>query len=767
MVALGLGEAEIRAERDVSTNRRAGLRSARLEHQARAPKDGRFDKDEFFSGHSVGGTLASYLHGPKIGGLLPLEGQTRANPKYVWYDRADDTSRRFRLPDNSGIYEVRDGVDGAPPELFPDVDAPRGNLTAMSDMECTHDRLVLRSPRGRRVAGRPLRAAGRPRPDRLAVGDATGTVTYAQLDRAANHVAAALLALRPGREETVALLLGHEATMIAAIVGALKAGKIYVPLDPALPAARIAHLIDDAQARVIVTDTRHASLLGSVPPPGPAVVNVDALATGASASAPVGPIPADALCYLLYTSGSTGEPKGVPHSHRNVLADIRRQARDLRVGHDDRYALLFPCSSSTSVSAIFGALLNGASVFLFDLRANGLAGLARWLAERAITICDIAAPAFRQMAAMLPAGAGLPALRLLAPGGEVLTRRDADLVRERISPGCVLQNALGTTETRTIAQYFVDRYTVLDGPTVPVGHAVEGKTVLLLDEERRPVPVGEVGEIAVQSEYLSPGYWRNPELTRAVFLPDPAGGRRRIYLTGDLGRQLDDGRLVHLGRKDTQVKIRGYRVETAEVEMALLALADVKDAVVAAHRDERGDVSLVAYVVAAAGCAPTVSALRASLARTVPSYMLPRAFVLLDALPRTLSGKVDRPALAAPPRVRPALGNPFVGPRNAIEVQITRMWEEVLEVDGLGVTDDFLELGGDSLRATQILFRVRDRFRVEPPMERLLEAETVAELAIEVLLALAAQLGGADLEDVLAQTEPPPDAGQVGDGAVP
>ena len=587
-------------------------------------------------------------------------------------------------------------------------------------------------------------------PHRVAVGDATRTLTYAELDREANRIARALLAVRPEHAETVGLLLGHEAAMIAAIWGVLKAGKIYVPLDPALPAERIAHLLDDAQARTIVTDAGRAPRLDSLGPELSEIVNIDALATDAPAPAPAVPIPADALCYLLYTSGSTGEPKGVPHSHRNVLADIRRQARDVRVRDDDRYGLLFASSSSSSVSSIFGALLNGASVWLFDIQVNGLARLPRWLDDHAITICDFSVGAFRQVAAMLPVGGSLPALRMISLGGEVVTRHDVELCRERLSPDCVLQNAMGCTEARVVSQYFVDRHTALDGPTVPVGHPVDGKTVLILDGDRRPVPVGEVGEIAVQSEYLSPGYWRKPELTEAVFLPDPTGGNARIYLTGDLGRQREDGCLVHLGRRDAQVKIRGYRVETAEVEVALLALAEVADAFVTAEREDGGEASLVAYVVPASHPAPTMSALRAALARTLPVYMRPRAFVLVDALPRTRNGKIDRPALPPPPRVRPAIEQPRVAPRNPTEAEIAQVWEEVLEIEGVGVEDDFVELGGDSLLASRILVRIAERSRVEPTLARLFEARTVAELAVEVLQAQAAQLETAALERALA-----------------
>ena len=603
-------------------------------------------------------------------------------------------------------------------------------------------------------------------PDRAAVADATHTWTYAELDRTAHHIAQALLAHSATAEQTVALVLGHEVRMIAAILGVLKAAKIYVPLDPALPPDRLAYVLADAQVGVVVTDTRHARVLHALSGPLPAILNLDELDSSAPVRAPRLAIPPDMLCQLLYTSGSTGAPKGVPHSHRNMVADMRRQTRDARVGQDDRFALLYSFSFAGAVSPVFGALVNGASVSLYDLNARGLAALPRWLEDRAITICDIAVSAFRQLAAALGPGARFPTMRFVGLPGDVVTRRDVDLFRAFFPRDCVLQNTLSASESRVITQYLVDRDTAVDTPTVPVGYAVEGKTLLLVDEQGQPVPTGEIGEFVVQSEYLSPGYWRKPELTAAAFLPDPTGGNRRIYRTGDLGRDLGGGCFVHLGRKDDQIKIRGYRVEIAEVEMALLALAEVKDAFVAAHRNDHGEGSLVAYVVAAAGCAPTVSALRAALAQTLPPYMLPRAFVPLDALPRLLNGKVDRVALPAPPRARPALGNPMVAPRNAIEAEIGRLWEAALEVDGIGVTDDFLELGGDSLRLTQILSGIRERYGVEPTLARLLEVRTVADLTIEVLLARAADLGGADLEYALARIEPTPESDHAGRGPV-
>jgi acyl-coenzyme A synthetase/AMP-(fatty) acid ligase/acyl carrier protein len=289
-------------------------------------------------------------------------------------------------------------------------------------------------------------------------------------------------------------------------------------------------------------------------------------------------------------------------------------------------------------------------------------------------------------------------------------------------------NRLGTTETLTFRCYFIDHDTPIGETGVPVGYAVPDKDVLLVDERGERVEPGAIGEMVVRSRYLSPGHWRNPDLTRATFLPDPADGTLRLYRTGDLGRLGADGCLEHLGRKDFQVKIRGRRVETSGVEEALLASSTIREALVVARR-RRGDESLVAYVVPATRPAPDVSTLRRFLAARLADYMVPSAYVFLDALPLLPNGKADRRALPAPGTNRPELDVPFVAPRDDVEAAIARIWSEVLEVDRVGVDDDFLDLGGDSLMGARIIARVTDRFDVTVPLRLLWEASTVARMA--------------------------------------
>ncbi|MCW5559534.1 MAG: AMP-binding protein, partial [Verrucomicrobiae bacterium] len=393
-------------------------------------------------------------------------------------------------------------------------------------------------------------------PDRLAVRDGDLRWTYAEVKSRADAVAAAVLEYLEDGPAPVALLFDVEAAVIPAIYGVLAAGKFYVPLDPTSPRARLQILLEDTGCRLLLT--RGTAGERAAGWPGVRVLDLDTLpAASAPPARPAGLEPTS-LAYVLYTSGSTGKPKGVIQTHRNILADMRRQGNDLSTEAADRYGLLFSAASSASACSIFGALLNGAAVACYDLKQRGIAPLASWFADHEISICDISVATLRLFAATLRGDERFPRMRLIAPGGEPLYRADIELCRRIFSPDCVIQNSLGTTETRTATQYFIGPGTPVDDALVPVGHAVEGKEVLLLDAEGREA---DEGEIAIRSRYLSPGYWGRPDLTAAVFLPVPGSPEIVTYLTGDLGRRLPGGLLVHLGRKDFQVKINGYRVE--------------------------------------------------------------------------------------------------------------------------------------------------------------------------------------------------------------
>jgi acyl carrier protein len=276
--------------------------------------------------------------------------------------------------------------------------------------------------------------------------------------------------------------------------------------------------------------------------------------------------------------------------------------------------------------------------------------------------------------------------------------------------------------------YFIDKQTEISGNLVPVGYAVRDNEILLLDDDGKESASDE-GEIAVKTRYVSPGSWRRPDLTNAVLLSDPAGGEERIYRTGDLGRLLPDGCLLHLGRKDFFVKIRGYRIDIDEIEAALLDCAGIKQAVVVARKNNSGEEQLTAYYVPTRRPGPNFGELRAFLRSKLPEYMIPRTFVILEAIPLTATHKIDRKALPDPSTSRPDMATPYVAPRNPIERDLAQIWSEVLSVDEIGIHDEFLALGGDSLDATRIISRVIVSFKVQLPIGAVFDSPTIASMA--------------------------------------
>jgi amino acid adenylation domain-containing protein len=565
-------------------------------------------------------------------------------------------------------------------------------------------------------------------PDRLAVKAKSASLTYQDLNRAANRVARAVLAQRPGEGEPTALLLEHGAPMIIGILGVLKAGKIYVPLDASYPLARTHYMLEDAQATLIVTDGKHLHTASEWAQHGRQVLNIDALDPNLSDQNLGLTISPDAFAYTLYTSGSTGQPKGVVQNHRNVLHNMMKYINGSHICADDRLSLLFSYSYSAAVTNTFGALFSGAGLFPFNLREEGLARLATWLIQEEITVYHSVSTVFRQFLDILTGAEAFPKLRLIELTGEPVSVRDVERFKQYFSPHCLLHNRMAATEMSIIRQYFLDKETPVTDGIVPVGYAVADTEVLLLDEAGQAVGVNQTGEIAIKSRYLVPGYWRQPELTRATFLPDPHGGDERIYRTGDLGYLLPDGCLVHLGRKDFQVKVRGHRIEVSEIERALLDHPAVKEALVLAREHRPGDQRLVAYVVPAPGARPTIVELRQRLQATLPDYMVPSAFVFLEALPVLPNGKVDRRALPAPEVYRPKLEATYIVPRTDIERLIGTVWQEVLRVEQVGLHDNFFDLGGHSLLLGQVHSKLCEVLGHEISMTDMLEYPTISAL---------------------------------------
>jgi amino acid adenylation domain-containing protein len=538
--------------------------------------------------------------------------------------------------------------------------------------------------------------------DRLAIKTNSHALTYDELNQAANRVAKTIIERRGAGQEPVALLLEKGAPLVVAILGVLKAGKIYLPLEPSLPRTRIHSILEDSQAGLIVTDSKNLSSAKVLAQDMGQTLNIDKLDSSLSTENLGLSASPDAYAYIVYTSGSTGRPKGVIENHRNVLHRIMEYTNSAHISASDRLTFL-----GTAVSDIFAALLNGATLYPMNLKAEGTTNLARWLIQNEITVYNSVATVFRHFINTLTGEEAFPKLRLIKLHGEPVYKRDFDLYKKHFSPDCLFVNSLGSTEAGHISHYFADKDVQIADDIVPAGYVVEDKEVLLLDDAGKAVGKNQIGEIAVKSRYLSPGYWRRPDLTQAAFLSTPESGDERVYLTGDLGRVLPNGCLIHLGRKDLQVKVRGQRIEVAEVEIALLNLNTVKGAVVVTREDTPADKRLVAYLVPAKQPAPTLTTLRRTLAGCLPDFMIPSTFVMLEALPLTPTGKVDRRALPAPDQVRSELEGKFVAPSTPLESLIAAAWQNTLSLEKVGVHDNFFDLGGDSLLSTQVAARLR------------------------------------------------------------
>ena len=562
-------------------------------------------------------------------------------------------------------------------------------------------------------------------PDRLAVKSGSSAWSYAVLDRASNRVARAVLDRLGPENEPMVVLLPQGVEQVAAVLGALKAGKIYVPLDPAHPPAALRTAIAETGTRLVLTVAAREELAREVSG-GAATLLVDALDQSVTGEPPGLAVEADDGAYIFYTSGSTGRPKGVLDTHRNVLHNVMRYTNTLHLAADDRLTLLQGPSFSGAVSSLFGALLNGAAVFPFDVARQGAERVAPWLAAEGITVYHSVPALFRHVARH---GASLPALRLIRLEGDRTSVRDLELFRRHFRTDCVLVNGLGATECGLVRQFFFTPDHPLPEHVVPIGSPVEDMEILLLGENGHPVPRGATGEIAVRSAYLAAGYWRRPDLTAGRFRADPARPGSRIYRSGDLGRLRPDDMLEHLGREDGVAKVRGRRVEIADVESALAMLPGVAEAAAAVREDGAAEPRLVAYLVPMGGSVTSVSEIRRALAERLPDFMVPSAIVMLERLPLNDNGKVDRGALPPPGRERPALRVTFVAPRKALESSLAEAWVETLGVTPIGIHDNFLDLGGDSLKAAAALARIASEVGVELSLEELFDAPTVAGLA--------------------------------------
>ncbi|MFG1891266.1 amino acid adenylation domain-containing protein [Micromonospora sp. NPDC049051] len=594
-------------------------------------------------------------------------------------------------------------------------------------------------------------------PDVVAVEFDGRRLTFAELDTRANRLAHHLRALGVRPEVPVAVCLERGLEVVVTLLAVLKAGGVYLPVDPEHPIERLRFLLADAGAAVAVTTERLADRVAA---DGVAVVALDAdraLVAGRDGTAPDASTGPDDLAYVIYTSGSTGRPKGVmiPHGAYAHHCGVIARAYDINPG--DRVVLLSALTFDVAMDGMMATLLAGATLVVSDPLFWSPAELPDRLARHRVTHMEITPAYYRQVMDALPAGDDrLRHLKLMNVGSDVVTVADARRWAATGLPGRFLVNYGPTEATVTCLLHPVTG----DPPgerneALPIGRPVPGTRAYVVDGQLDPVPVGVPGELLLGGERLARGYLNRPGLTADRFVPDPFGDGPggRLYRSGDLVRHRPDGTIEFLGRIDQQVKIRGFRIELGEIESALAEHPAIRAVAVVARETQPGEKGLVAYLVCRDGTAPAVGELRAHLRDRLPEYMVPAQWTVLDALPLTASKKVDRRALPAPTPVR-AGSRAYEAPRTPVEEAVADIWATVLEVDRVGVQDDFFDLGGHSLLATRVLAHLRQSFDIDLPLRLLFERTTVAGLADAVHTAIEneiARLSDAEVAELLKE----------------
>ena len=565
-------------------------------------------------------------------------------------------------------------------------------------------------------------------PDRPAVEDLERRLTYHELAGEVRRIAEAMADAGQGGEGDgpVALLLPHDARFPIAFLGALAAGRCILPLDPEHPADRNRRIIAHAGATAAIATAelmgRAQELLAGRGP----VLEVETCIARRPIRLPT-PGPADPA-YILYTSGSTGVPKGVLHSHANALNDARITTRTCRFTFEDS-TCVFYAGTMGAVRHILSGLLNGAAVHVLPARRLGAAGLLQEMRTRRISLFQCVTTLFRRVAQAVPPGGRLDGVRMVRLIGDRSDWSDVDLFKRAFSDAAQLEIAIGSTEcSSTYAHWIVDQAARADGGRLPVGRPTQGVEVAILGEDGAPVADGEVGEAVVTSSYLALGYWRDPELTAAAFKTDPSNPGVRILATGDLCRRRPDGLIEFIGRKDQLVKLRGHRLEPAEVEAMMRRCSGVADgaAVVRMAADGRAR-ALAGHVELQAGVKGLLPRhILAMLSQKLPRHMTP-SIIYIGPLPRLANFKLDRQALAA--RDAAYAGDVSTRSQDRLLDQVAMVFEAVVGCSGATGEDDLLSLGGDSLQAVEVMLELERRFHLHLPEKAFRDSRNIVELS--------------------------------------
>lgn len=568
-------------------------------------------------------------------------------------------------------------------------------------------------------------------PDQVAVDTLTDRFTYSQLDVFSNNIAQAILSHSNLKEGLpIALIIDQGHLAVVSLLGVLKAGHSFIIYPANSPVEQLKILWEDSLEPLILTSRKNLGLTRDVvkSEENRLIVEDCFERIGIVSYTIIQPGPED-LAVVSYTSGSTGKPKGVMWSHRLVLHTAYQNQASYAINSDDRYAVLASFGFGAATTQCLAALLNGATLFLPDLKQLNISLLYDWLYREDISILAMPPiPLLRQIMNVLDGKKRLPKLRLVILGGDDLFKQDVERFWACFGFNTELVYRLAGSESMLIRELKILPDMEFAEGKIPVGYPVPDKEVLLLDENGNEVSDGEIGEIVVRSNYISNGYWGQPEETINKFKVDGNGSGKRIYKSGDLARVNSLGQLELVGRKDNAVKIRGFSVNLEVVDMALQKLSFVQDAVTIVDPIQGGDKRLISYLVPRTIHKPTISEIRKELAVHLQDHMIPSLFVWLESLPRTSTGKPDRKLLPKFEHSRPSIKTALVPPRNDREKTLSDLWQNLLQLDQVGVNDNFFELGGDSLLFVRMVLEVEKTFKIKIPTKIILDV-TIARLS--------------------------------------
>ena len=564
-------------------------------------------------------------------------------------------------------------------------------------------------------------------PDAVALIFNNQHLTYRDLNNRANQLAKHLQSLGVGTETLVGICIERSLEMVVALLAILKAGGAYVPLDPGYPQERLAFMLSDTQVSILLTQKE---LVAKLPTHTAFVICLDTdwntIAQNKKDNLSTS-VTADNLAYVMYTSGSTGTPKGVSVIHRGVVRLVK-ETNYAQLTPEEVILQLAPISFDASTFEIWGCLLNGGRLVIYPPNTPSLEELGQIIQQYQVTTLWLTAGLFHLIVdEKIDA---LKSLRQLLAGGDVLSVPHVQKFLQTVE-NCQLINGYGPTENTTFTCCHPIIAPLQPDVSIPIGRPIANTQVYILDKNLQSVSIGEAGELFIGGDGLARGYLNRPDITAEKFISHSFDGNlaTRLYKTGDLARYLPDGNIEFLGRIDNQVKIRGFRIELGEIEREIAQHPDVREIVVLARQDEAGEKQLTAYIVPHYNSGYTHNKLRGFLQQRLPNYMVPSAFVMLESLPLTVNGKVDRHKLPAPSRERPQLEQAYIAAQTDLERLLAGILSELLKIDRVGIDDNFFDLGATSISILQVAARVKQELGIELPAVKLFQYSTIGSLA--------------------------------------